>query len=139
VTKQGDSLFSAADVIHTYTRSQAISDGVLVDCSQSWLGEMAREAGIRYPIAMTATAFATLVQLTPAAEVMANDERGRWWDVVWMYRHAVRQTSPGRTELRFDLLCVVDEPRPTRHTVKTVCGPDDRGEPCLTFMLAGED
>jgi len=34
-------------VIHTYTRAQAIEDGVLIDVS-----EMAREAGFRWPVAV---------------------------------------------------------------------------------------
>src|ERR1019366_7436165 len=40
------------DVIYSYTRKQAIEDGVLVDIT-----EMAKEAGIKYPVAITSTAF----------------------------------------------------------------------------------
>ena len=40
------------DVIFSYTRKQAIEDGVLVDIT-----EMAKEAGIKYPVAITSTAF----------------------------------------------------------------------------------
>ena len=36
------------EVISAYTRAQAIEDGILVDVS-----ETAREAGIRYPVALT--------------------------------------------------------------------------------------
>ena len=39
--------FSKEDVIFTYTRKQAIEDGVLIDVS-----EMAMEAGFRYPVAV---------------------------------------------------------------------------------------
>jgi hypothetical protein len=141
VTDQGagGSLLSEADIIHMYTRAQAIADRVLVDCSHGWLGEMAQQVGVRYPIAMTATAFTTLVQLTTAARAAGNDERGRWWDVLWMYRLAIRGLPPGRTEVRFDVLCIIDERDPTRCTVKAVCGPDDQGSPCLTLMLPEED
>jgi hypothetical protein len=42
----GKSLFSDDDLIYSYTRAQAIEDGVLVDVS-----EMAREGGIRFHVA----------------------------------------------------------------------------------------
>ena len=38
-------LFADADVIHAYTRSQAIEDGVLVDVTAA-----AREAGFKIPV-----------------------------------------------------------------------------------------
>ncbi len=47
--------------ISVYTRRQAIEDGILVDCTQDELGRDAEEAGMRYPIAMTATAFGKVV------------------------------------------------------------------------------
>jgi hypothetical protein len=40
------------DVIYGYTRKRAIEDSVLVDIT-----EMAKEAGIMYPVAITSTAF----------------------------------------------------------------------------------
>ena len=44
-------MFENADLIHRYTRAEAIADGVLIDVSA-----VAREAGIRYPVALTAAA-----------------------------------------------------------------------------------
>ncbi len=38
------------EMIHSYTRKQAIDDGLLIDVS-----EMAKEAGFKWPIAITAT------------------------------------------------------------------------------------
>jgi len=37
------------EVISTYSRAQALEDGVLIDA-----GAMAREAGLRWPVALTA-------------------------------------------------------------------------------------
>ena len=45
-----------AEVIYTYTRAQALEDGVLVDVS-----EMAKEAGVRFPVALTATVYGKYV------------------------------------------------------------------------------
>ena len=58
-----DELRSGADIIDIYTRRQAIEDGVLVQLSgpgyqgDPWVPAMVAEAGFRYPVAMTATAF----------------------------------------------------------------------------------
>jgi hypothetical protein len=41
-------MFESADLIHRYTRAEAIRDSVLIDVSP-----VAREAGIRYPVALT--------------------------------------------------------------------------------------
>ena len=45
-----------AEVIYAYTRAQALEDGVLVDAS-----EIAREAGIGFPVALTRAVWANYV------------------------------------------------------------------------------
>src|SRR5262245_38473202 len=40
-------MFEGADLIHRYSRADALRDGVLIDVS-----ETAREAGIRWPVAI---------------------------------------------------------------------------------------
>ena len=50
-------LFDDAEIISRYTRAQAIEDGILVDMTVEPFGDLAREAGLKWPIAMTATAF----------------------------------------------------------------------------------
>ena len=42
------------ELISTYTRAQAIDDGVLIDVS-----DVAREAGLKYPTAVTQAVWAT--------------------------------------------------------------------------------
>jgi hypothetical protein len=41
-------VFEEADLVHRYTRFDAIADGALIDVSA-----VAREAGIRFPVALT--------------------------------------------------------------------------------------
>ena len=64
------------EVIYAYTRAQALSDGVLVDVT-----ETAKEAGIRYPTAVTCAVWQQYVRVPE--EVPWQDERGRLWDVLW--------------------------------------------------------
>jgi hypothetical protein len=40
-------MFENADLIHAYTRANAIADGTLIDVS-----EVTREAGFRFPVAL---------------------------------------------------------------------------------------
>ena len=55
-------MFENFDLIHSYTRAQAIADGVLVDVSAT-----AREAGIRFPVALTCAVYARCVTVPPGA------------------------------------------------------------------------
>ena len=59
-------------LISSYTRAEALADGVLVDVS-----ETAREAGFVLPVALTRAAWDACVALSPAAKRACNDEGGR--------------------------------------------------------------
>jgi len=123
-----------AEVISCYTRAQAIEDGVLVDVS-----ETAREAGIKFPVALTRAVWANYVEVPEG--VVAQDENGRLWDILWMLRCQIRR-SQGDT-LHFQLYVRNhNRERLTRRdlvTLKAVCGPGDDAEPVITVMLPDED
>lgn len=131
-----DNLFG--DVISQYTREQALEDGVLVDLRQNDLDEVVAEAGIKFPVACTAEVFAECVDLTPAAERAGNNIEGRLWDVVWMLRNAIQRGGQGDT-IMFQLMAVRSRVRPTRTTLKAVCGPGDNMEPVITIMFPDQD
>ena len=119
------------EVISTFTRQQAIDDGVLVDVSK-----MANEAGIRYPTCLTRAAWDRYVEVPESA--VGQDRPGRLWDIVTMLRYGIAKSGNG-SELLFKLH-VADEPGfPEPVTLKTVCGPGDRGEAVITIMLPDED
>lgn len=132
-------------VIYAYTRAQAIDDGVLVD-----LSEIAAEAGIRLPTAITAAAYERYVAV-PEEMKGHQDESGRAWDIVWMLAHAIRSGKLNGSEGEFELLVAMPantgwEPNEKREgqnqrlvTLKAVCGPADDASPCLTIMKPGED
>ncbi len=125
--------------IYTYTRAQAIEDGVLVNLMQGKWEELVRNAGFRFPVAMTAEAFGKYVELSEAAKRACNDELGRLWDVLWMLSQHIRHSKGRESELLFSFLCVTDRIKPTCHTLKSVCGPNDDGSPCITIMLPEQD
>lgn len=122
-------------IIHGYSRSQAIQDGVLVDVS-----EEAQEAGFRIPVAMTSAVWADCVAWCPtdSGKQADQDEAGRLWDVLWLARLAARKAQG--SHLAFDLCRI---PRhghiPQRVRLHMTIGPGDSGEPVITLLLPGED
>ena len=65
------------EIIHSYSRAQAIEDGVLVDVT-----EMAREAGFKWPFAMTAEVYALINDIPK--KYKHEDIKGRLWDVLML-------------------------------------------------------
>jgi hypothetical protein len=126
-------MFGPKDLIHSYTRAQAIADGVLVDVSPA-----AREAGIKYPTALTRAVWEKCVKVPPG--VVCQDESGRLWDIVWMLAGAARGGAGGPL-VRFALHVRNDnlERTPPLVQLKAICGPGDRGEPVVTIMMPEED
>ena len=138
-------MFTETDLIDVYTRKQAIEDGVLVQLSgpgyegDAWVPEMVAELGFKFPVAITATAFAQYVDLTPAAKRACNDIQGRLWDVLYMLRLAIGRCPVKTDTIYFDVYCVVKRVKPQLVRLKSVCGPGDDAEPVLTIMLPNED
>jgi hypothetical protein len=126
------------EVIYRYTRTQAIEDGMLVDVS-----ETAREAGFRWPVAMTTAAWSDCVAWSEDDNhrQVYQDESGRLWDVLWMAFTAIRR-APGGTQLDYQLYRVPRDGKSVKArltSLKLVCGPGDDGEPVITIMLSQED
>jgi hypothetical protein len=119
-------------VIHEYTRRQAVADGVLIDA-----GEMAREAGFKWPVALTAAAWDRCVRVPLGA--VWQDEAGRLWDVLQVLRVNARRATGAVDALRFTVSVVGTGGIAGPVTLKAVIGPDDDGRPCLTVMLPDED
>ena len=132
------------EVISSYSRRQAIEDGVLVDLMQGEWGDTVRESGFKFPIAMTATAFAQTVwpiEDEKEAEKLrrrCQDLKGRLWDVLHMLLMAIRQA--GHTSvIPYKLTVVQATGRSQLVHLKAVCGPGDQAEPVITIMLPNED
>ena len=137
---QEHGFFTEADVMFTYTRAQAIEDGVLIDAT-----EMAKEAGIKFPVALTQELWARWIEPTPAMQELGQSVEGRLWDVLWMFRCAAKQCSG--SEILYTVIFAM-EPKTKRSSrsfvqkyvkLKALCGPGDDMEPVITIMLPHED
>ena len=127
------------DIISTYTRAQAIEDGVLIDISST-----AKEAGFEWPVAMTAGAWADCVAWsdTDSQAQVYQDQSGRLWDVIFMAFQAISLSRETGDRLLFRLYRVPRDGHSTDAevtTLKLVVGPGDGGEPVITIVLPHED
>ena len=119
-------------VIYSYTRQQAIEDGVLIDVS-----EMAKEAGFKWPVAVTTGVWAAIQNIPPKLQGI-QDTGGRLWDVLYMLKWA---TKRGGTVTNYRLIMDRNEnKRRLRYLdLKAISGPGDNHEPVITIMLPHED
>jgi hypothetical protein len=121
-------------VIYSYTRAQAVADGVQVEVTKT-----AQEAGIKFPVFLTRTVFDAYVAVPP--DVTGQDEAGRLWDVVWMLRFAI-QRSHGHTD-RLPVALYVRNDNRRAKLVKLIasCGAldIDDPQPAITVMMPDED
>jgi hypothetical protein len=122
------------EIIYSYTRAQALADGVQVDVST-----VAAEAGIRFPVFLTRTVFDAYVTVPP--KVTGQDEAGRLWDVVWMLRFAIQKAQPGQTRLLVALYVRNDNRAAKLVKLVATCGPldIDQPQPAITVMMPDED
>ena len=122
------------EVLYSYTRAQAIADGVQVEVSK-----VAAEAGIRFPVFLTRTVFDAFVTVPPG--VTAQDEAGRLWDIVWMLRFAIRKAGNHSSRMPFALYVRNDNRRPKLIKLIATCGPLDMDDPqpAITVMMPDED
>ena len=121
-----------AEVIYAYTRAQALEDGVLVD-----VRETAKEAGIKFPVALTATVYGQYVEVPEG--VTGQDESGRLWDILWMFRCAAAKFDGSTLLFKLHVRNINQDVTPPLVTLKAECGPGDDAEPVITIMLPEED
>lgn len=122
-------------LIHSYSRAQAIADGVLVDVT-----DLAKEAGFTVPVVISSQVYGGFINPHQVQEGccsrnwVGQDEKGRLWDMLnnlfWTIKARV-ETGP---ELVFKTLF-----GKRLVQLKSVIGPGDGGEPVITIMLPEED
>ena len=128
-------------VIHSYSRQNALDDGVLIDVT-----ETAQEADFKIPVAVTRAVWDRYIEWTldDTKRQTYQDLQGRLWDVLWMARAGIAGDNKHKSVVLYQLYCVPRAPaskakQPRRTTLKMHIGPGDDHEPVITIMLPGED
>lgn len=132
-------MFGADDLVYSYTREQAIADGVLVDLTTN-----AAPYGFKVPLAITHAAWHRCVEWTQddteQKPGLGQSTEGRLADVLLMAFQAARRTDGDRAPFR--LLCVPrhgEQEEAVSMDLVLAIGPGDQGEPVCTIMLPDED
>jgi hypothetical protein len=127
--------FADCEVISSYSRADALEDGVLVDVS-----ELAKEAGFIYPVAVTRAVYDGILNPSPELERQGQSFAGRAWDMLTILRVAIRTTREPGDQVRFAPLFIRKpggSPEPV--ALRSVVGPGDAAEPVITILLPSED
>ena len=138
-------LWTDADVIHVYSRTQAIEDGNLVDVSQ-----LAKQCGFRFPLAMTRGVWDDCVAWTDADQAGYALEQSEGIRLENLLQYAYmeikrhKREDEGDAQELFFAVCrlprdPVNSREPLRQDLKIHSGPGDNGEPVLTVMFPEED
>jgi hypothetical protein len=126
------------EVISTYTRAQAIEDGVLVDA-----GPTAKEVGFKLQVALTSAVWSDCVAWTDSDSQKNpfQDQSGRLYDVLFMASFAIRTSADSGDRLLYELYRVPRDGYSTEAkpvTLKVIVGPGDHGESVMTILFPDE-
>ena len=129
--------FTGAEIVSSYSRAQAIDDGILIDVSQSAVGKL----GFRFPVAVTQGTWETFV--SPGLAGLPEAEAGalcvqRTASLLAIVRDCIMAAGKAGGDRIHALAFSERQPRQAVE-IWCRCGPGDRGEPVLTIMLADED
>ncbi len=127
-------MFKPEDVISTYSRAEALEDGVIVDVSAQ-----AREAGFKAPLALTKGAWDTCVAVPPELQGKeGQDEASRLHEILFI-ANVVARLEGHSDQLFFGVRVMVAVGLFELRRLSLHCGPGDDGEPVMTILLEGED
>jgi hypothetical protein len=114
------------ETIYSYSRAQAIEDGVLADLSQV---DSIRQHW-KHPFACTSAVWAIIEE---ALQQPGQDVSGICHDISTMAKLAIR-SAPGAEQIPFTVIITGQ-----KHALKLHIGPGDTAAPVLTLMLPNED
>lgn len=120
-------------IISSYSRKEAIDDGVLADISH-----MAREAGFRFPVAITSGVLTSLEPTTHDLEA-GQSRDGRLWDLLSMLKLAIRRAEGSQVDFSMLVWRSRYGGKAMKEEFRSICGPGDDMEPVITIMLPHED
>lgn len=121
------------EVISSYSRAQAIEDGVLIDLTALFPSDTRL---YKWPVACTSAVWGLIEKACPRDKKGTIELRdaGPWvWDLCWMSIKAKTKTLSPRENL---FVCTIGR---KASTFKAICGPGDNLEPVITIMLRDED
>lgn len=116
------------ELIYSYTRKQAIEDGVLIDVSGQ-----AKEVGFKVPTAVSDQLYHEYVVPSKEMERSGQSIEGRLHDLLHLAAICARSRWDG-SRVYFDVLFQMEEgPKFEEVHVVAIIGPGDDGNPVMTI------
>lgn len=119
------------EVIYSYTRAQAIEDGVLIDITKT-----AKERGLKLPTAVTSAVWSYMIDNEKVSNPEQIDVKTR--DVVSLLKLAITSSKEDNNTIEYPITRR-SEGKYEEVELKCVIGPGDNLEPVLTIMMPDED
>ncbi len=116
------------ELIYSYTRKQALEDGVLIDVT-----EQAKEVGFKVPTAVSDRLYHEYIVPSKEMKRFGQSVEGRLHDLLHMAAICARSRWDG-SRVYFDVLFQMEEgPKLEKAHVVAIIGPDDDGSPVMTI------
>lgn len=117
------------DIIYSYTRKQAIEDGVLIDVSTF----AQEEVGFKVPVAISSALYNGYIKY----DLPGQSINGRLWDVLCILH--LKAKGCDKDIIFYEIVFQMTEDKQETVKIKAVIGPGDDPSSVLTIMLATED
>ena len=122
------------NVIYSYTRAQAIEDGVLIDITAD-----AQAHGFKVHTVVTDNLYHQYVEVPTGLDgSFGQSSAGRLHDLLTLALFAAR-SSKGTDRVYFKVDFLMEPGRLEEANIIAHIGPGDHGEPVLTLMLPEDD
>ena len=122
------------NVIYTYTRAQAIEEGVLIDITAD-----AKAHGFKVHTVITDNLYRQYVEVPTRLDGSFGQSRdGRLHDLLTLALFAAR-SSKGTDRVYFKVSFLMEPGRSETVDIIAHIGPGDHGEPVMTLMLPEDD
>jgi hypothetical protein len=121
---------NSSEFISIYTRAEAIEDGVIIDVTAT-----AKQAGFKFPVAITRTVFDRYVNPEPMPYM--NNMQGRLWDVLNVLKYAIK--GIGKSDTVHFAVAFRMQAGKRVIALKSMVSGGDNAEPVITIMLPEED
>ncbi len=128
-----NNIFTEDDIISTYTRSQAIEDGYLIDITANHPNEARL---FKFPVAMSREVW-NIIDSAANNPKTCGSHAGIIFDVLYMSIHGITKRF-NESEHLFQVI-IVGAGQQTTYTFKAICGPADDMTPCITILNEFED
>lgn len=122
------------NLIYSYTRAQAIADGVLVDVTDA-----ARAVGFKVHTAVSEHLYHGYVEPPAGLTGEGQSVTGRLHDLLFLVLCSAKKSHPSADRATVRIAFLMEPGRTETVDVIAHIGPGDQGEPVLTLMLPEDD